>query len=72
MRFQIMDYTGHSTLEFNLAEEGMLKAAADKFAELIGDGKVAATRQGDGQLTHTRSFDPNADETVFHAPMQGG
>lgn len=70
MRFNVMDHTGHSVIEFKPEETD---AAMAKFAELTGEGKTAASRKaGQSDYTVTKSFDPNADETVFITPKQGG
>lgn len=77
MRFQIMDHTGHSTVDFAKSKADVDSAMA-KFAELTGKpsqggkGYTAARRDGQGQLTQIRSFDPAAEEIVFVPPMQGG
>ena len=72
MKFSIMDHTGHSTIEF--ARDGAgVRAAMDKFAALIADGKTAATRQvGSSEYNVTRSFDPESEETLFIPRLQGG
>lgn len=68
MKFQILDHTGHSTLEFTDTNDAM-----EKFNVLIKDGSTAATRKtGDKDYTVTRNFDPTADETLFIPRMQGG
>lgn len=70
MKFQILDHTGHSTLDFSKDETA---SAMEKFNALIKDGSTAATRKtGDKDYTVTRQFDPTADETLFIPRMQGG
>jgi len=78
MRFDIIDHTGHSTIDIDDAKANgdTVLSVADamaKFNALIGDGKTAATRKtGDASYKVTRTFDPTADETLFIPRMQGG
>jgi hypothetical protein len=72
IKFQVMDRTGHSTEVFERATAEDLTRAQEKFDQLIADGHTAARRDGPGQLTQIRSFDPGAEETVFFPPLQGG
>jgi hypothetical protein len=68
MKFQILDHTGHTTLDITDTNDAM-----EKFNELVGLGSTAATRKtGDKDYTVTRQFDPTADETLFVPRMQGG
>jgi len=52
-----------------------LKALAEaerRFKALTGNGFTAATRQASGDVSIARSFDPNAEETVFYPRLVGG
>jgi hypothetical protein len=52
-----------------------LKALAEaerRFKALTGQGFTAATRQANGDVSLARSFDPNAEETVFYPRLVGG
>ena len=70
MKFYVMDYSGHSTVEFSKDET---TEAMAKFNEIVATGSTAATRKaGDKYYTVTKSFDPTADETLFVPRMQGG
>jgi len=70
MKFYVMDYSGHSTVEFSKDET---TEAMAKFNEIVATGSTAATRKaGDQDYTVTRQFDPTADETLFVPRMQGG
>ena len=70
MKFYVMDYSGHSTVEFSKDET---TEAMEKFNEIVATGSTAATRKaGDKDYTVTKSFDPTADETLFVPRMQGG
>lgn len=73
MRFNIMDHTGHSTLDFDNLDPAALKSAQDKFDELIASGHRAATRQpGDTDYQVVKSFDNLQDESLFVPQMKGG
>jgi hypothetical protein len=73
MRFCILDYTGHTTMEFDTATKKGVSDAMEAFAELVDkQRKVAAVRRGEGRQEHIRSFDPNAEEVIFHSPLVGG
>jgi hypothetical protein len=70
MKFNILDHTGHTTLDFTGMDTTLAMA---KFNELVGLGSTAATRKtGEKDYTVTKSFDPTADETLFIPRMQGG
>ena len=70
MKFNVMDYTGHTTIDFDKSETSK---AMEKFKELTSSGATAATRKtGDKDYQVTKSFDPTADETLFIPRMQGG
>ena len=72
MKFYVMDQTGHSTLEFDKSDAAVSEAMA-KFTALVDAGHVAATRNtGTTDYTVTKTFDPNADETLFVPHMKGG
>ena len=72
-KHHVMDFTGHSTIEFDKANTVDLEAAMARFAELTGSGHTAAVRK-DGATDYTvvKTFDPTADETLFVPAMQGG
>lgn len=72
MKFSIMDHTGHSTEAFDIASATDLAAAEKRFNELVGLGKTAAVRTGNGEGRITRSFDGNAAEILFIPRYQGG
>lgn len=69
MKFNIMDQTGHSTIEFT---EDQKKEAQAKFDELVGLGMTPAQRNGgSGDYTVNREFQA-ADETLFQPQLRGG
>lgn len=70
MKFQILDHTGHTQLDF---DKSQTTEAMEKFNEIVATGATAATRKANQKdYTVTRSFDPTADETLFIPRMQGG
>lgn len=69
----VMDASGHTTFEFDPTNSKDVAEAMERFTALVKDGHTAASRKGGtGDYTVNRTFDPNADETVFVSPMQGG
>lgn len=72
MKFQIMDQTGHTTMEF-LSDDAGVKSAMEKFEQLVAEGKTAATRKkGEMGYTVTRTFCETADEVLFQPQLVGG
>lgn len=71
MKFQVMDHTGHSTVEYSPDQHS---AAMAKFNELLKSGHTAAEKKSStpGELTQIRSLDPSVEEVVFFPPLQGG
>ncbi|MCP1744946.1 hypothetical protein ABIF65_006603 [Bradyrhizobium japonicum] len=61
----VMDRTGDSRHLFNSHDAQELAKAEQRFYELTKVGFTAAVRAGPGQVSQIRSFDPNAEETVF-------
>jgi len=76
MKFHITDATGHTTEAFDKGDKVSMEAAEARFAQLTGLGFRAAEVTGDG--THTmppagkQKFNPDAEDTVFVRPIQGG
>jgi hypothetical protein len=68
----VMDRSGHTTFEFDPNKSQEVAEAMERFTALVKDGHTPATRKGEGDYRVNRTFDPNADETVFVSPMQGG
>lgn len=71
-KLQIMDQTGHSTVDFDPAKDDQVKTAMAKFAALVGQGYQAAVRTEGGGLKKVKSFDPTATEIVMHPQLVGG
>lgn len=68
----VMDSTGDSRHVFNPDDARELAKAERRFYELTDVGFTAAVRTGPGQASQMRSFDPNAEETVFLPRLVGG
>jgi hypothetical protein len=68
----VMDGTGDSRHPFNSHDAQELAKAEQRFYELTKVGFTAAVRTGPGQVCQIRSFDPNAEETVFFPRLVGG
>lgn len=68
----VMDSTGDSRYVFNPDDARELAKAERRFYELTDVGFTAAVRTGPGQVSQMRSFDPNAEETVFLPRLVGG
>jgi hypothetical protein len=68
----VMDQTGHSTFEFDPADNAAVAEAMEKFEALIEQGYTAAERTGPGTQRPVKQFDPNRTETLFHPRLVGG
>jgi hypothetical protein len=68
----VMDPTGDSRHRFDANDAQELAKAEQRFYELTKVGFTAAVRTGAGQVARIRSFDPNAEETVFFPRLVGG
>ncbi|SFJ44443.1 hypothetical protein [Bradyrhizobium sp. Gha] len=68
----VMDSTGDTRHFFNSDDGRELAKAERRFYELTDAGFTAAVRTGPGQVSQMRSFDPNAEETVFLPRLIGG
>lgn len=69
MRFNILDYSGHSTVEF---DKSQINEAMEKFYDLLNQGHIAAHRdEGQRDYSVSRRF-VEADETLFVPHLRGG
>ena len=68
----VMDRTGYSRHSFDPNNAQELAKAEQRFCELTKVGFTAAVRTGAGQVSQIRSFDPNAEESVFFPRLVGG
>ena len=68
----VMDHTGDTRHHFDAKDLKAMAEAEHRFKALTGNGFTAATRQASGDVSLARSFDPNAEETVFYPRLVGG
>jgi hypothetical protein len=68
----VMDHSGDSRHHFDANDLRALAEAERRFKVLTGAGFTAATRQANGDVSLVRSFDSNAEETVFFPRLVGG
>lgn len=68
----VMDHTGDTRHHFDADDLQALAKAEELFQSLTAVGFTAATRDGAGTVTVTRSFDPTAEETLFFPRLVGG
>jgi hypothetical protein len=68
----VMDHTGDTRHHFNPENARALAKAEERFKKLTGLGFTAAVRTASGEVFKVRSFDPNAEETVFFPRLVGG
>lgn len=68
----VMDKTGDSEIAFNPTDADQVAKAQAKFDELTKGNHLAFRKSADGKDEIVRSFDPNAEETVFMPPLVGG
>lgn len=74
MKLNIMDRTGHTTQEFDVANTVSLKEAMDRFDELTKKKGYIANVPGKGGApsTHLKAFDPTVEEIDFFPQLIGG
>jgi len=68
----VMDRSGDSRHPFDPEDGQELARAERRFRELTKSGFTAAVRTASGEMLHTRSFDPSAEETLFFPRIVGG
>lgn len=73
-KLQVMDHSGHTTLEFDSATKNGVSEAMERFNELIEKKYTAGKRiaGSDGKFHLIRQFDPAAEEIIMMPPLQGG
>ena len=67
----VMDRTGDTRHNFDAKNANALLKAEERFRELTGAGFTAAVRTASGEVVK-RTFDPNAEETLFYPRLVGG
>jgi hypothetical protein len=68
----VMDHTGDTRHTFDAKDAKAVLKAEERFKTLTGRGFTAAVRDASGDVTVTRTFDPNAEETLFVPRLVGG
>jgi hypothetical protein len=68
----VMDQTGDTRHHFDASDLEAVARAERRFRKLTGAGFTAAVRTASGETSIARSFDPNAEETLFFPRLVGG
>jgi hypothetical protein len=68
----VMDHTGDTRHNFDAKDAQAILNAEKRFKKLTGRGFTAAVRNASGEVTVTRTFDSNAEETLFLPRLVGG
>ena len=68
----VMNRTGDTQHNFEAENADALLKAEERFRALTGAGFTAAVRTWSGQPVVKRTFDPNAEETLFFPRFVGG
>jgi len=69
----VMDRSGDTRHEFDVADAKALQRAEERFRELTGSGFRAVALSGDGSPGKLlRKFDPEVEQTLFIPQLQGG
>jgi hypothetical protein len=69
----VMDRTGDTRHEFDVADSEAVTRAEERFRQLTGKGFRAVALSGDGSPGKLVSkFDPNVEQTLFIPQLQGG
>ena len=70
---QFLNETGHSTLEWDVADLASIEIAEAEFDKLLHEGYVAFQRaQKEKEAQRVDVFDPTADEILWARPLRGG
>jgi hypothetical protein len=68
----VMDQMGDRRYVFNPQDVQELAQAEQRFRQLTNVGFTAAVWTGPGEVSHIKSFDPTAEETLFFPQLVGG
>ena len=68
----VMDRSGDTRHNFDANDADALLEAEERFIELTGVGFTAVVRTTSGEAVVKRTFDPNAEETLFFPRLVGG
>ena len=69
----VMDRTGDTRHEFDVADSNAVALAEERFQQLTGKGFRAVALSGDGSPGKlAEKFDPTVEQTLFIPQLQGG
>jgi hypothetical protein len=69
----VMDRTGDTRHEFDVADSKAVARAEERFRQLTGKGFRAVALSGDGTPGKVLGkFDPEVEQTLFMPQLQGG
>ena len=69
----VMDRTGDTRHEFDVADPEGVARAEERFRQLTGKGFRAVALSGDGSPSKlVGKFDPHVEQTLFIPQLQGG
>ena len=68
----VMDHTGDRCHRFDPKDSEAVAKAEKRFKKLTGAGFIAAERTSGGEPRQVKSFNPNAEETLFFPRLVGG
>ena len=68
----VMDRTGDTRHYFDKTDFEARSKAEERFERLTGLGFTAAVRSASGDVAVTRTYDANAEETLFFPRLVGG
>jgi hypothetical protein len=68
----VMDHTGDSRHAFDPKNADAVAKAERRFRDLTEAGYIAAVRTASGESRRLRSFDLDAEETLFFPRLVGG
>jgi hypothetical protein len=68
----VMDLNGDSRHLFDPKDAEAIAKAEKRFRDLAEAGYIAAVRTATGESRRLKSFDPNAEETLFFPRLVGG
>ena len=74
-KLQIMDHSGHTTMEFDAETKAGVSEAMKTFDDLVKNKKYTAGAKvsgSDGKFQLIREFDESAEEIIMMPPLQGG
>ncbi len=68
----VMDHTGDTRHCFDPSDTEAVMRAKRRFVELTSLGFTAAVRGTSGDVRVVRTFDPDAEQTLFYPRLVGG